>query len=44
MTYDEFCAIHEDIIESYRVGELTEAQVENEMEALQEQWEGEDDS
>lgn len=44
MTYSEFCATQEDILDSYRAGELTEAQVEREMEQLQEEWEenGED--
>lgn len=44
MTYDQFCATQEDIIEAYNCGELTESQLEQEMEQLQEEWEefGED--
>ena len=44
MTYDQFCATQEDIIEAFKLGELTEAQLEREMEKLEEEWqaEGED--
>jgi cell fate (sporulation/competence/biofilm development) regulator YlbF (YheA/YmcA/DUF963 family) len=41
MTYDEFIATQEDILEAFRFGEITEEDVEYEMEALQNQWEEE---
>lgn len=41
MTYDEYIAIQEDIVEAYESGDITEAQLEDEMEALQNQWEEE---
>ena len=41
MTYDEYCAIHDDIVEAYNEGDITESQFEDEMEALQNQWEEE---
>ena len=39
MTYDDFCNIREDLIEAYNSGELTETQLDTEMEELQEYWE-----
>ena len=41
MLYDEYEAIAEDLLYALREGELSETQYENEMEALQEQWEDE---
>lgn len=42
MTYDEYQAIESDLLEAYRVGDiLTEEELEDEMEALQNQWEEE---
>lgn len=41
MTYDEFCALQEEIIEAYEEGYLTKSKLEGEMEALQEQWDEE---
>ena len=41
MTYSEYCATQEDIIEAYNCGELTESQLEQEMEQLQSEWEEE---
>lgn len=44
MTYSDYLATFEDIMESFQAGELTESQLEQEMEQLQEEWEedGED--
>lgn len=41
MTYSEYCATQEDILDAFRTGELTQAQLEREMEMLQEQYEEE---
>lgn len=41
MTYDTYCAIESDLQYAYTCGEITEAQLYEEMERLQEQWEEE---
>lgn len=41
MTYNEYEAISDDLLYALREGELNEEQFENEMEALQGQWEEE---
>lgn len=41
MTFDQFCATQEDIIEAFQFGLLTEAQLDREMEQLEEQWQEE---
>lgn len=41
MTYDEYIATQEDIVSAFEAGEITDAQLEDEMEALQNQWEEE---
>ena len=38
MTYDEYQAIEDDIIGAFKSGEITEWQLEREMEMLQNQW------
>lgn len=39
MTYDEFLNTQDDIYQAFLAGELSETQLDNEMEALQEEWE-----
>lgn len=41
MTYSEYEATYDDLCYALREGEINEDQFENEMEALQEQWEDE---
>ena len=41
MTYDDYEAIMDDILYAFKSGNLTESQLEDEMEILQEQWEEE---
>jgi hypothetical protein len=41
MTYDEFEAISDDLVIAVRDKKITQTQFEDEMEALQEQWEEE---
>lgn len=39
MTYSDYLATFEDIMESFQAGELTETQLEHELEMLQEEYE-----
>lgn len=38
MTFDQFCALQEDILQAFADHELTESQLEREMEQLQDEW------